>query len=300
MRVGIDIGGTNTDGVVLDDAGTVVHSLRLPTGWGPDAVLGTATAAIRELAGAGGIAPTRFTSIGVGIPGAVDAERGTVTHARNLGVQLLDLGHLLEDDLGATVRVENDVNAAALGAFHQLGLAETNSLAYLNLGTGLAAGLVLGGELWRGSRGAAGEIGHILIDPAGPPDGDGQPGALEVLASGSGIASQRPGSVADMLAAAAAGDAHAIEIRNGMFVGVASAVRILVLTVDVDVVVIGGGISNMGDDLLDAVRDIIADWEATSPFITSLGLGERIRIMPPGLSTAAIGAAWLGRTPWQK
>jgi glucokinase len=300
VRIGIDIGGTKTHGVVLDDAGAVVHSLRFPTGWGPEAVLETATTAIRDLAVVADVVPARFTSIGVGIPGAVDAQRGTVTHARNLGVQLLDLGRLLEDELGATVRVENDVNAAALGAFHQLELAETNSLAYLNLGTGLAAGLVLAGELWRGSRGAAGEIGHILIDPAGPPDADGQPGALEVLASGSGIASQRSGSVTDMLAAATAGDAGAIAIRQSMFTGVASAVRILVLTLDVDVVVIGGGISSMGDELMMAVNEIVADWETTSPFITSLGLGERIRILPPGSSTAAIGAAWLGRTPWQK
>jgi glucokinase len=300
MRVGVDIGGTNTDGVVLDDAGAIVSSLRRPTGWGPDAVVDTATSVIRELGRASGIATSKFTSIGVGIPGAVDAERGTVTHARNLGVQFLDLGANLEANLGAAVRVENDVNAAALGAFHQLGLAETSSLAYLNLGTGLAAGLVLGGELWRGSRGAAGEIGHILIDPAGPLDDDGQPGALEVLASGSGIASQRPGSVPDMLAAAETGDTVAMEIRQRMFVGVASAVRILVLTADVDVVVIGGGIGTMGDDLLGPVRGIIAEWEATSPFITSLRLGERTRILPQDASTAAIGAAWLGRTSWQK
>jgi glucokinase len=300
MRVGVDIGGTNTDGVVLDGAGAIVSSLRQPTGWGPDAVVHTATSVIRELGHVSGISPSEFTSIGLGIPGAVDAERGIVTHARNLGVQSLDLGGLLEADLGAPVRVENDVNAAALGAFHQLVLAETSSLAYLNLGTGLAAGLVLGGQLWRGSRGAAGEIGHILIDPAGPLDDDGQPGALEVLASGSGIASQRPGSVPELLAAADSGDADAIEIRQRMFVGVASAVRILVLTLDVDLVVIGGGISSMGEELLDPVRRVVAEWEATSPFITSLRLGERIRILPPGSSTAAIGAAWLGRTPWQK
>ncbi|HEY5229323.1 MAG TPA: ROK family protein [Galbitalea sp.] len=300
MRVGVDIGGTNTDAVVLDDAGLIAHSLRLPTGWGHDAVLGTATDVVQQLAGAAGITASKFTSIGIGIPGAVDAEHGTVTHARNLGVQRLDLGNLLGANLGAPVRVENDVNAAALGAFHQLGLADSNSLAYLNLGTGLAAGLVLGGRLWRGSRGAAGEIGHILIDPAGPLDVDGQPGALEVLASGSGIASQRPGSVSDMLAAAAAGDADAIEIRRRMFDGVASAVRILVLTVDVDIVVIGGGISTLGDELMTAVRAIFASWEAGSPFVTSLGLGGRVRILPPNSSTAATGAAWLGATPWQR
>jgi glucokinase len=300
VRVGVDIGGTNTDAVVLDDAGVVAHSLRLPTGWGHDAVLGTATDVVQQLAGVAGIKASSFTSIGVGIPGAVDAEHGTVSHARNLGVRRLDLGTLLGANLGAPVRVENDVNAAALGAFHQLGLSDSDSLAYLNLGTGLAAGLVLGGRLWRGSRGAAGEIGHILIDPAGPLDVDGQPGALEVLASGSGIASQRPGSVSDMLAAAAAGEEHAIEIRRRMFDGVASAVRILVLTVDVDVVAIGGGISTLGDELLTSVRAIFAEWEASSPFITSLSLADRVRILPPNSSTAATGAAWLGATPWQR
>jgi glucokinase len=300
VRVGVDIGGTNTDAVVLDDAGLVAHSLRLPTGWGHDAVLSTATDVVRALAGAAGVETSSFASIGVGIPGAVDSEHGTVTHARNLGVARLDLGTLLAANLGQSVRVENDVNAAALGAFHQLGFDDTKSLAYLNLGTGLAAGLVLGGKLWRGSRGAAGEIGHILIDPAGPLDVDGQPGALEVLASGSGIASQRPGSVTDMLAAAASGDAQAIEIRRRMYDGVASAVRILVLTMDVDVVVIGGGISTLGDELLDAVRSVFTAWETTSPFITSLELGTRMRILSPDASTAATGAAWLGATPWQR
>ncbi|HEY2643621.1 MAG TPA: ROK family protein [Galbitalea sp.] len=300
MRVGVDIGGTNTDAVVLDGAGAVAHSLRLPTGWGHEAVLGTATDAVLRLAGQAGIAASSFDSIGVGIPGAVDAERGIVTHARNLGVAQLDLGQLLGANLGAPVRVENDVNAAALGAFHQLGLAPTTSMAYLNLGTGLAAGLVLGGQLWRGARGAAGEIGHILIDPAGPLDQDGQPGALEVMASGSGIASQRPGSVSDMLVAAAAGDAGAVAIRERMFGAIASAVRILVLTVDVELVVIGGGISTMGDVLLTAVRQVFSEWESSSPFIASLELGDRLRILPPDIPTAATGAAWLGATPWQK
>jgi glucokinase len=303
VRVGVDIGGTKTDAVVLDGAGSVAHALRVPTGWGDAAVLATATDAVLRLAGEAGIAASAFDSIGVGIPGAVDAEHGIVTHARNLGVAQLDLGGLLSRNLGTSVRVENDVNAAALGAFHQLGLPPESSMAYLNLGTGLAAGIVLGGKLWRGSRGAAGEIGHILIDPAGPLDQDGQPGALEVMASGSGIGSQwqaGDGSVHGMLAAAEAGDARAIAIRRGLFEGVASAVRILVLTVDVDMVVIGGGISTMGDALLEPIQAVIAQWESDSPFIQSLELGSRIRILPPNAQTAATGAAWLGATPWQK
>lgn len=302
MRVGLDIGGTKTDAVVLDSLGAVAHSLRVPTGWGDDAVLATATNAVLRLAGEAGIAAASFDSIGVGIPGAVDAEHGIVTHARNLGVSQLNLGGLLSRNLGAAVRVENDVNAAALGAFHQLALPATSSMAYLNLGTGLAAGLVLHGRLWRGSRGAAGEIGHILIDPAGPLDSDGQPGALEVMASGSGIASQwgGDGTIAGLFAAADAGDPDAARIRSNLFEAIASSVRILVLTVDVDVVVIGGGISTLGDLLFDSVRGVISRWEATSPFITSLELGKRIRVLPPDIPTAATGAAWLGATPWQR
>jgi glucokinase len=302
VRVGVDIGGTKTDAVALDGAGSVAFALRLPTGHGDEAVLETATDAVLRLAEQVGIAASSFESIGIGIPGAVDAEHGVVTHARNLGVAELDLGGLLSRNLGTPVRVENDVNAAALGAFHFLGLPPTSSMAYLNLGTGLAAGIVLGGNLWRGSRGAAGEIGHVLIDPAGPLDQDGQPGALEMMASGSGIAAQwaGDGSVHGMLAAAEAGDPDATAIRRGLFAGVAAAVRILVLTVDVDLVVIGGGISTMGDALLAPVQAVIATWESTSPFITSLQLGERIRILPPDSQAAARGAAWLGATPWQR
>jgi predicted NBD/HSP70 family sugar kinase len=300
VRVGIDIGGTNTDAVILDETGAVAHSLRLPTGRGSEAVLAGAMDAVHGLADAAGVAPSSFSSIGVGVPGAVDPELGTVAHARNLTVKHLELGPLLSQQVGASVRVENDVNAAAIGAFHELGLSGAQAMAYLNLGTGLAAGLVLDGELWRGSRGAAGEIGHVLIDPAGPIDADGQPGSLEAMASGSGISAQWSAGVTDMLAAAERGDERAVEIRARMFGSVASAVRILVLTVDVDVVVIGGGISTMGEPLLTAVQAVFENWEGDSPFIASLRLGERVRILPPDSSAAAIGAAWLGAVQWQK
>jgi glucokinase len=304
VRVGVDIGGTKTDAVVLDRDGAVAHSLRMPTGWGDAQVVATAKSAVASLADQAGLAASAFESIGIGIPGSVDAENGVVSHALNLGVASLGLGALLTDHFGSPVRVENDVNAAALGAFHQLRLGAHSSMAYLNLGTGLAAGLVLGGELWRGSRGSAGEIGHILIDPNGPIDVDGQRGGLEAMASGSGIARQWPAAgaspVVEVLAAAASGDPLAIEVRDGLYRGVAAAVRILVLTVDVETVVIGGGISGLGAELIDAVRAVIAGWERQSPFIGSLELGARMRLLPTDAWTAATGAAWLGATEWQR
>jgi len=304
MRMGIDIGGTKTEAVAVADDGSVVEVVRLATGFGPQAVIESSVAAVSALAATTGLAVGDFATIGVGIPGAVDAASGRVSHALNLGLEQLALGDELGARLGTTVRVENDVNAAALGAFHLFEQPATASMSYLNLGTGLAAGLVLRGELWRGARGGAGEIGHILIDPAGPPDLDGQPGGLEVMASGSGIARQwgRPGdnAVSAVLDAAESGDPDALEIRRRLYNSVAASVRILVLTVDVDLVVIGGGISSLGDRVMGGVRDVIAAWGSQSPFIHSLGLADRIRLLPAGAPVAALGAAHLGGISWPK
>jgi predicted NBD/HSP70 family sugar kinase len=252
-----------------------------------------------------GTTPSEFGAIGVGVPGAVDPASGRVAHAVNLGLDGLALGDELGERLGVRVRLENDVNVAALGAFHLLGHGPERSMAYLNLGTGLAAGLVLGGRLWRGSRGTAGEIGHIPVDPAGELCSCGQRGCLELLASGSAVARQwpteHPRPVQNLFEAAAAGDALAIEVRQRFIDNVASAVRVLVLTVDVDVVVIGGGISSLGEPLLAGVRGALDGWAAVSPFIASLELSSRVELVASGVPVAAIGAALVGmsddRTP---
>jgi len=295
LRVGVDIGGTKTEAVLVDAAGAVVETLRIPTGYGPDEVVASAVRAVTAVAGD---ALGDIRSIGVGIPGTVDSATGRVSHAINLGVERLELGHTLTSHFGMPVRVENDVNAAALGAFHLTGQPATASVGYVNLGTGLAAGLVLRGELWRGARGAAGEIGHVLVDPLGPLDLDGQRGGLEVVASGSGIARQwatgEDNPVTAVLDAADAGDARAADIRRRLFEGVAAAVRILVLTVDVDHVIIGGGLAKLGPRLTDGVQAVIEGWEAQSPFIRSLQLWDRVMVIPSDSPVAALGAAHLG------
>src|SRR5690606_7005400 len=131
------------------------------------------------------------------------------------------------------------------------------------LGTGLAAGIVIGGRLWRGSRGTAGEIGHIPVDPAGPLCPCGQRGCLELMASGSAIARQwpteHPQPAQHLFEAAAAGDALAVEVRRRLLESVASAVRVLVLAVDVDMVVIGGGLASLGAPLLEGVKSVLAE-----------------------------------------
>jgi glucokinase len=301
LRVGIDIGGTKTDAVAIHADGRIAQQLRLPTGFGPAAVLETAVTAVTQLAALCETTIDGFASIGIGIPGAVDNGTGRVTHAVNLGLDGLDLGAELSARLRRPVRIENDVNAAAIGAFHLLEKDPSHSMAYLNLGTGLAAGLVLGGELWRGSRGTAGEIGHIPVDPNGPECPCGQRGCLEMVASGSAIARQWPTDDARparaLFAAAASGDPRAVEIKRRFVENVAAAVRVLVLTVDVDSVVIGGGLSSLGTSLLYDIVVVLEGWEHASPFLASIELSRRMQLVPADFPAAAVGAALVGVAP---
>src|SRR5690606_6909262 len=95
VRVGLDIGGTKTDAVAVADDGTVCHTRRLPTGFGPEAVLATAVEAVERVSEATGTLAAGFASIGIGIPGAVDSATGRVSHAVNLGLADLELGEAL-------------------------------------------------------------------------------------------------------------------------------------------------------------------------------------------------------------
>ncbi|WP_442574929.1 ROK family protein [Microbacterium sp. F51-2R] len=303
MRVGLDMGGTKTDAVVVAADGSIAARVRLATGWGGEEIVRTAVAAVNAVATDAGIGLDDIVSVGVGIPGQIEAGTGRVWHAVNLGVDELDLAGEVAPVLGIPVRVENDVKAAAFGAYalrgstHGLDLRH-GSMAYLNLGTGIAAGLVTNGELWRGARGTAGEVGHISVDPQGPACRCGQRGCIEALAGGGAIAERwnRPGRlpVRDVFDAADAGDPEAAALRSGLAGGVAAAVRILVLTADVDVVVLGGGVTALGDRLMtDVAAELAASAEA-SPFMRSLRLEERVELLPTGSPAAALGAALIG------
>ena len=300
FAVGVDIGGSKVLAVAVDATGEVVATHRLPSNGGAAGVVDSARQAVAWLAQHLGVPVSSFSVVGVGVPGLVQPHSGEVTHAVNLGVgpDTLSLGARLAEQLGVPVVVENDVNAAALGASQVLGLGHRD-LAFLSIGTGLAAGLVTDGRLRRGARAAAGEIGHIPVDPAGPLCSCGQRGCLETLASGSAIAAAWPSADGvspgtALFAAALSGDPQAVAVRDAFAGHVAAAVRLLVLTCDVEVVVLGGGVTDLGADLLDAVVAALRRQAAGSPFLTALQLPERVAIVPPGSAVAAIGAALVG------
>ncbi|OAN42072.1 ROK family protein [Microbacterium sp. H83] len=298
VRVGLDVGGTKIDAVAVAPSGEIVARRRRPTGWGDEAVVAGIVDAIADLAVDGGFAPTSVGTVGIGIPGLVDADTGRVLHAVNLGVESLDLAERTSAIIGAPVRVENDVKAAALGAAALRGI--TGSMAYLNLGTGVAAGIVVDGAIWRGARGTAGEVGHLSVDPNGRVCGCGQRGCIETFCGGGALARAwgRPGAlpVRDILDAADAGDPAAAALRSDLFHGAAAAVRALVLSADVERVIIGGGLTALGDRLFGGVRSALRAGAEASPFMRSLHLDERIEMLSDGSPAAAFGAAIVGAT----
>jgi predicted NBD/HSP70 family sugar kinase len=297
--VGLDIGGTKVLGVLLDARGAVHGTVRVPTQLGIDGVVGAAADVVDELCDAAGLVPADLAGVGAGVPGLVDPRSGEVSYAVNLGIaeRGVRLAPLLAERLrGVPVTVENDLNVAAVGAARVLGLA--GDLAFLGLGTGVAAGFLLGGQVRRGSRGGAGEIGHIPFDTAGPPCPCGQRGCLELYASGAAIDAAWPArfgrpAAASVFAAAAAGDAEAVSVRNSYADAVAAAVRLLVLTCDVEHVVLGGGVAEVGRPLLEEVARRVHRQADGSAFLRSLRIGERLQIVPEGVPVAPIGAALL-------
>ena len=296
LRVGLDIGATKTLGLVLDPDGAILAQVREPTEPGADGIVRSAARVFEALRAETG--QPLDGRVGVGIPGLVDVEQGALKHAVNLGVNgdWLPLRSLLADRLGVPVVLENDVNAATLGA---AALGHATDLVYLSIGTGLAAGLVLDGRLRRGEHGAAGEIGHVPVDPQGTVCQCGQRGCLETIASGSALAAAWPsGDVPPaqaLFAAARSGDPSAIAVRDRFSAGVASAIRVLSLAVDPASIVLGGGVAQLGEPLRAAVAQALLEQAASSPFLASLDLAGRLRVVPSDYPVAAVGAAFLGR-----
>ena len=185
LRGGIDLGGTKIQAAIVDARGRVLGEARnpTPTSGGPEDVVRAMTEALREAASAAGVEPGDLAGVGVGSPGDVDGRTGVVSGARNLpGWEgSFPLGEALAEALDTPVKVGNDVQVATEAEF-QLGSArEFSSLIGVFWGTGVGGGLVLDGKPWLG-RGAAGEIGHMVIKRGGARCPCGRKGCVEAYA----------------------------------------------------------------------------------------------------------------------
>jgi glucokinase len=304
--VGIDIGGTKLHGLLVDDSGSVLRRVTVPTlaSEGSDAVVARIYALVECLIPEAGIA-----AIGLGAPGPLDYRTGTIIRTENLPFRNFPLAGLVERRFKVPTLLENDGSAAAFGEYAFGPAKGADPLLYLTASTGIGAGLVIGGALYRGKTGNALEAGHIpLMAGQGPVCACGGRGCAEALASGSAIAARameaaeaaRSGK-GEPTALAALSDPGAKEAFSLAEEGDAVAERIisqalrylgycavtLVTLFDPEVLVIGGGLVKAGDRVRASVQAAI---EANPT--ASAGACKAIA---PGLGddSGALGAAAL-------
>ena len=316
LRVGVDIGGSKVAVLVVAADGAVLARRSVAAvSSEPDDAIAQITGVIRDAVAEAGATMAEVEAVGLGVPGRVDTASGDVTFAVNLGWQHLPLGRRLATSLGVPCVVENDVRAAAVGLHRDAQFRGPDDLVYLGIGTGISAGVVLDGRLHRGVRGLAGEIGHVVLDPDGSACACGLRGCFETIAGGAGIAraartaidageatslaggdgtgrdraSDGP-SAADVFAAAETGDPLARRLVDTAAAAIARMIHELVLAYDVELVVIGGGISRAGAPLLDRILAGLKRISAPSAFAAELLSETEVRFAGPDHDIGTRGA----------
>ena len=304
-RVGIDVGGTKAQGVVLDPAGTVIAETQRPTPRGH----GSLDSLIEVLADL--VTHLRHAdSVGVGVPGLV-TRAGVLRAAPNLdGVADFEVGRLLGERLGIEVSVDNDATCATVAEW-QLGAATgTDNMILITLGTGIGGGMVANGAVLRGVNGFAGEFGHMVVDPDGPRCPCGRRGCWERYASGSGLAMlAREAATGRRLhdvvrhaggdpqavrgehvqLAAREGDPEALQVIDDFARWVALGLSNLTNAFDPEMFVLGGGLASSADLYLDP----IARWYGELLYQSHLRPVPRIEFARWGPLAGAVGAALL-------
>ncbi len=322
--VGIDLRANQMIAMVTDlDAhplAKVVHPYRGGID-GPEAARLISEAAQKAIH-ISGVPLGKLVGLGVSVPGLIDIDGGVVVKAVNLGWEEVSLRKLLNERLDLPLHIIGNADALALGETHFGAGRGVENLICINVGTGVGSGIVIGGQLYRGPDGTAGEIGHMTVDEDGPQCRCGNYGCLERLAAGPAIAERaikglKQGAIssirelvkdkleevtAQVVAEAAnSGDgfARSILAETGRYlgVGIASVINLL----NPEMVIVGGGVSQAGELLFEPLRQAVQRRALEVP-------AQRVRIVPAalGMEASAIGAAtWamiqtglLAAQPW--
>jgi len=298
--IGVDLGGTNVRSAVVDQQGKVTHNARLSVaGSGSaDVVIDRIVACVNRTLKSCGRENVR--GVGVGTPGLIIAEIGTIVYAPNVpGWVDLPLRSILEDRFSLPVTIENDANAWGIGEQWIGGGSGYKNMVCLTLGTGVGGAIIFDERVWRGSNGAGGEVGHITVVENGAVCGCGAPGCLEAYASAPAIARQaremlqsgKTSRLTDLCSgdlekitaelvaqAAMEGDevATSVMYRAATLLGI--AVAGLTNLLNPELFVIGGGVVKAGSLIFDPIREqvdrIAYKWSASILEIVPATLGD--------------------------
>jgi glucokinase len=281
-KIGVDLGGTNIAVGVVDDNYKIIGKGKVKTNAPRPAeeIFDDIDKAIRLAVKDAGIKMDDIASIGVGTPGSVNKENGMIEFANNLGFSNVPAKKMLEERTGKPCIFENDANAAALGEAYAGAGNGAKSLVAVTLGTGVGSGIIIDGKVLGGTNDAAGEIGHTVINVNGIQCNCGRRGCWEKYASATALISQtkeamqaNPDSKMWELAdgkienvngrtafnAMYAGDAAGKEVVDKYIYYVAVGIANIINTFQPEVVCIGGGISNEGENLLAPIRKYIEE-----------------------------------------
>ena len=309
LYLGIDTGGTAMKYVLTDAGGAVVSGGEVATRTDdPVASLTGLAAAVAPAAGGAGL--PRLAAVGLACAGIINPATGALGRSPNLpGWENSGLGdHLAAVFGGVPWALANDVNAALYGEYRLGAGQDRDNLIMIALGTGVGGGVIIGGELLLGAHSGAGEIGHMVLDPAGPRCACGNAGCLEAFAGSTGILraarAQASGgalarlvaergadlTTADLAGLAATGDADATEVFAVAGRRLGQAIGNLVNVLDPDMVIIGGGVARAGELILGPCR-------AAVPGYVLAAEARDVPIVPAALGNlaASLGAASLAR-----
>lgn len=279
----VDLGGTKIFAVIVSSRGEVVATEYTATDAeaGPEIVIDNILAAMDKVAHKANILRSHLSAIGMAAAGALDLVKGIVTTSPNLpGWCDVPLRDIIHRETGVETFLVNDASAAALGE-HRFGAGKgATNMVYLTVSTGIGGGIIIDNKLYGGASGAAGEIGHMTIEVNGPLCNCGNRGCLEALASGRAIAREAkehleqgkksllldlaegiPANITAQLVHTAAlrGDALALEVIHNAAISLGVGLANVVNIFNPEKIVIGGGVSRMGNMLLEPASKVVAE-----------------------------------------
>jgi glucokinase len=285
--IGVDVGGTKILAGVVGSDGTISAHREYSTPLdSEDELLDGLEAAVRDLL------DEHVVAVGFGIPSRIDQRTGTAIGSVNIPLVDLRFRDVMRERLGLPVAIDNDANAAAIAEWRAGAGRGTSDMVMLTLGTGVGGGLILGGRPYRGSIGAGGELGHVVIVHDGVQCSCGGYGHLESYVSGRAaddLARETFGPAVDahrLVRIANEGDATALELLTEIGRKLGSGLGSIVNAYDPEVIVVGGGFAAAGELLLGPAREVM-EREALTP------MREGMRVVRAELGTSAgmIGAA---------
>jgi glucokinase len=291
----IDFGGTKLMVGLVDDAGRVLEAETMPTprASGPEGVADVAVGVLRVMLERRGWSWRDLVGLGSTVPALADAGKGVMVYAPAHGWRDVPFAAMLEARTGIKVRIANDVNACAL-AEQRFGRAGgVRDFAWVTVSTGIGGGLILNNQVFEGQRGLAGEVGQIVVEENGARVG-GPAGSLEAMAAGPAIArrAQEAGlavtSAVEVAALARDGDAIAREVMRQTGVYLARGLAVLVNLLDLELIVLGGGVVRSLDVLEPTLSDTLRE-RVVMPERRPL----RLEVTALGYEAGLIGAATL-------